>query len=481
MKKITILLLLATFVFTAYSQKKYTLDNVNEVYLRSTGSIIENGQTKGYFFMYVSDKIDRKTNQYILEILDQNLNKVKEIPFEDSKDIILLEGSYNTNSLAFLFKNDKKKTFDTRIYNIDGNLLAEYSRNYDRRTQYDMEFEGYSTKDNSTNKKLFAIGSKGYVGIYPIVHNKTKNFEIDFYLFKDKSVWSYIPEDEDLSTKATILGVTDSLVFIRVTKAKNNIFMSENFKHKQVSQIDIFNIYTKKVVGSFKNDDDKILFYPEEMIIKQGKPEIEVAGYYYDKEMSDGINKGFAIYSIYSTGKVRGKKFNVWENDLAKYLPLEGKGQFSGLGSLLFEKVICTNDGKIFLIGEGVQLKQKSNVLLTDMAIIEMDKNINIANATVFKKTHNRTFGDFDYEFSTNDFEKSNFNVLFKDYLQKDGKENLAYSNISYNDGKFAASKINLNSKADVMKVFPAKAGSIMIFEYFKKEKRIDIRLEKLG
>ena len=29
--------------------------------------------------------------------------------------------------------------------------------------------------------------------------------------------------------------------------------------------------------------------------------------------------------------------------------------------------------------------------------------------------------------------------------------------------------------------VFPAKAGSVMIMEYYKKDKRLDFRLEKLG
>lgn len=32
-----------------------------------------------------------------------------------------------------------------------------------------------------------------------------------------------------------------------------------------------------------------------------------------------------------------------------------------------------------------------------------------------------------------------------------------------------------------MMQVFPAKGGSIMIMEYFKKDKRLDFRLEKLG
>jgi len=31
------------------------------------------------------------------------------------------------------------------------------------------------------------------------------------------------------------------------------------------------------------------------------------------------------------------------------------------------------------------------------------------------------------------------------------------------------------------LKVFTAKAGSVMRLEYFKKDKRLDFRLEKLG
>ena len=116
MKKITLLLLLATFAFISYSQKKYTLDKVSEVYLRSTGAIIENSQIKGYFFMYITDKVDKKINQYTLEILDQNLNKVKEIAFEDSKSVTLVEGSYNSNSMAFLFRDDSKHNVELRFF-----------------------------------------------------------------------------------------------------------------------------------------------------------------------------------------------------------------------------------------------------------------------------------------------------------------------------------------------------------------------------
>src|SRR4026209_2703308 len=77
------------------AQNKLSIDKVYSTYLRNSGAIMENNQIKGYFFLYQSDKIDRNTNEYTLQILDQNLNKVKDIKFEDSKKLNLLEAAYN--------------------------------------------------------------------------------------------------------------------------------------------------------------------------------------------------------------------------------------------------------------------------------------------------------------------------------------------------------------------------------------------------
>ncbi len=98
-------LLIAVF-FSATSllaQSKLTIDNVYSVTLRNSGSIIENEEIKGYYFFYQSDKIDKRTNEYTLQILDANLNKLKDIKFQDSKKISLMESSYNGSSLVFMF------------------------------------------------------------------------------------------------------------------------------------------------------------------------------------------------------------------------------------------------------------------------------------------------------------------------------------------------------------------------------------------
>src|SRR6476620_380545 len=79
--------------------QKLTIDNVVSVTLRNSGVILERDQIKGYYFFYQSDKIDRKTNEYTLQLVDENLNKLKDIKFQDSKDIALLESSFNGTSL----------------------------------------------------------------------------------------------------------------------------------------------------------------------------------------------------------------------------------------------------------------------------------------------------------------------------------------------------------------------------------------------
>ncbi|MGH2649352.1 MAG: DUF6770 family protein, partial [Ginsengibacter sp.] len=92
MRKKLLLYTLSLFTCIAglLAQNKLSIDKVYSTYMRNSGTIMENKQIKGYFFLYQSDKIDRHTNEYTLQILDENLNKVRDIKFEDSKKLSLL-------------------------------------------------------------------------------------------------------------------------------------------------------------------------------------------------------------------------------------------------------------------------------------------------------------------------------------------------------------------------------------------------------
>lgn len=89
--------------------------------------------------------------------------------------------------------------------------------------------------------------------------------------------------------------------------------------------------------------------------------------------------------------------------------------------------------------------------------------------------------GGFDYEFTTGDADNSTFTICYSDKVKEKDYKGLTFNSIRYNGSSFSTDRIQLKSKASSTRVFPAKPGFVMILEYFKKEKKLDFRLEKLG
>ena len=201
------------------AQNKLSIDKVYSTYRRNSGTIMENKKIKGYFFLYVSDKIDKHTNEYTLQILDENLNKVKDIKFEDSKKLNLLEAAYNGSSLAFLFKNGDNKTLDMKVYDLDGKLKFSYSTEYDKKTDDLMKRYETLNTDEGTNQSVYDLGEKGYASVLPLRDGKQRTYEVDYYSSQEKKQWTYTPDDdEERYASAEFLGSTDSLIILEVMK-----------------------------------------------------------------------------------------------------------------------------------------------------------------------------------------------------------------------------------------------------------------------
>lgn len=518
------ILMAVSFLFLTasglFAQNKLSIDKVYSAYLRNSGAIMENNQIKGYFFLYLSDKIDKHTNEYTLQILDQNLNKVRDIKFEDSKKLSLLESAYNGSSLSFLFKNGEDKTLDMKIYDIDGKLKYTYSREYDKRTDDLMKRYETMHTDEGTNQNVFNLGEQGYATVLPLRDGKQRTYEVDYYSSEEKKQWVYEPQDdEERYANAEFMGSTDSLIILEVLKKDRA--MSGKFTSHLIG----INFVTKKKVFDIDDSKDTYTFVPSSVVPVKGKSEILIMGSYFDK--SDNImkdfSKGLAVYTINSTGAVLTKTYNSWQEDFAKYLPLNAKGKIDNIGFLYIHKLIQSPDGKMFVVGEGYKRQANAGgialktlgalagartsavgvtkIIVTDMVIMEFNDKYKVKNATIYDKTNNtvesssasdynsqhmialavKMNGGFDYEFTTGDADNSNFAVCYSDWVRSSDYKGQTFNAINYNGNKFSTDKIELKSKASRMKVFPAKSGSIMIMEYFRKDKRLDFRLEKLG
>ena len=504
-----------------FAQEKLSIDKVVKTYLRNSGTIMENNQIKGYFLFYQSDKIDKKTNEYTLQILDQNLNKVKEVQFEDSKTVSLLESAYNGKSLSFLFKNSKEKTLEMKIYDLSGNLKYSYVDNYDKRTDYLMsQYETMHT-DEGTNQNVFDMGERGFISVLPLRDGNHRTYQVKFYSSDDKKQWSYEPQDdEEKYAMAEYMGSYGNVVILEVLKKARAL------SGKMTSHLVGINVDAKKKVFELDASNDTWAFVPSTVIPLKERNEMLIMGNYFDKadDVVKDFSKGLALYVLNGDGKVISKTYNSWEKEFSKYLPTNQKGKIDELGYLYIHKMIPTPDGKLFVVGEGykrqanaagIALKTLSvlaggggrtgvgvtKIVVTDMVVMEFDKQFKLSGAQMYEKKDNvveastisdynsqhlialavKMNGGFDYEFTTGDADNSNFSICYSDYVKDGDYKGQTFNAIHYNGSKFSQDKIELKSKASRMKVFPAKAGSVMIMEYFKKDKRIDLRMEKLG
>jgi hypothetical protein len=518
LKKVLFLPLAIVCSLVSFPQAKLSVDNVYAAYLRNSGTIMNNNEITGYFFLYQSDKIDRSTNEYTLQILDQNLNKVIDIKFQDSKKLSLLESAYNGSTLAFLFKNEDTKTLDMKIYGIDGKLRFTYSREYDNRTEELMKMYETMHTDEGMNQNVFNIGDRGYVSILPIREGSHRTYQIDFFGSEQKKQWSYSPTDEEKYANAEYLGNTDSIVIIEVMK-KNHAT-----SNKVTAQLVGINFITRKKAFEIDREADQFKIVPSSISYLKEQGKIMVMGNYFqqDANIIKDHSEGLAIYEIDSKGKTISKTYNSWTEDFAKYLPVNAKGKIDNLGYLYIHKMMKMPDGRLFIVGEGYKRQASAGgialnalsmaaggyagmgntkIVITDMVMMEFNDKYKIVNASIFDKTNNtalasqvsdfnsqhaiavylKMIGAFDYEFTMSDPDNSNFSVCFSDWVRTSEYKGQTFNTIRYNGEKFVTDKIELKSKASSMKVFPAKTGSVLILEYFKKAKKLEFRLERIG
>lgn len=516
-KMFAVILLFLSGWSALQAQGKLSIDNVYSAYLRNSGTIMEKQQIKGYFFFYLSDKVDRKTNEYTLQILDENLNKVKDIKFEDNKKVNLLEAAYNGNSLSFLFQDEKERKLTMKIYSMEGKLLRTYINEYSRKTEEFMKMYNKDHSDNeATNQNVFDVGEKGFVSVLPVKDGKDFTYEMDFYGSQKKAYWKYIPDDKNRFAQAEYLGNTDSLIILQVLSRRRMIGTAVT-----VHLVGI-NFITKKLVFDIDGDGDEYRILPSS-IKRKNDGTFLVMGPYCDKDANPvkAASKGLAVYEMNTAGKILSKKYNSWETDFAKYLHTSGKGKIDDVGYLCIHNLILSVDGKLTVVGEGYKRQvsaggtalkaiglaagydaaSATKITITDMVVMTFDEHFNVTGAQIFNKTNNATptppgadyisqhmialylkgKGSFDYDFTTGDEDNEAFSICYSDYERTGDYKGQTFNTIHYNGSKFTQDKIKLKSKASQLKIFPAKPGSVMILEYFKKEKRIDVHLEKIS
>ncbi|HVK47021.1 MAG TPA: DUF6770 family protein [Pseudobacter sp.] len=496
-------------IHTAFAQGKLSIENVKTVFVRSTGPITTNNEVKGYFTFFQSDKVDKKNNEYTLQIMDDNLNKVKDVQFVDSKNITLQESAFDNNSLLFKFYNQDEKTYDCRVYGVDGKLKFNYERAVDKKT---LDFlKATKMPPGSESNNLFAVEDKGFIAVYPQLMDDIPTFEVNFYSSREKRQWSYVPPVVK-PAGGSFLGCSDNVAMFLVLKQAGTLLTPK-------LETWILGIYLQNGQRAFeiRTDAQQYNLMPMSVIKLKGTDNFMLLGAYFEKEEKNmgGRSLGVGLWLMNSSGRVMNTKYNSWETEISKVLNVNEKGNVENLGYVFFHDLIETEDGHFFAVCEGYKRTGNavgiatigvgggmSKMIVTDMLLLHFDQKFNIKEAKIFEKNSNTlelpagmmmlnlaaagnyikygAYG-FDYAFTQMDQSRSSFTVGYTDYVKDRDYKGLTFNAISYNNGSLSTDKINLKTEAGNMRIFAAKPGSVMIMEYFKKDKKLNMRLEKIN
>jgi hypothetical protein len=362
---------------------------------------------------------------------------------------------------------------------------------------------------------VFDIPGKGFLSVTPLRENKKYTYDVNFYASGKRRSWTYNPMEDGKFTSAQYLGSNDSIALIEVL-SKEKLLSKET-----ESTILGINLENGKKVFETRSQDGKHQLYPLNVSTLRGtNNQFLVVGLYYqgDSRVMQDKSEGLGIWLMNNQGKIIKSKYMSWTNDMGKFLKMDQKGRVSDLGYVYIHKLMQTDDGKIFAIGEGYKKVADGvgiamNVLsgsyrngmtklqITDMLMLQLTPNFDLTDAKIYEKNNNnfslstgsdfvtphtlamfaKAYGAFDYTYSQMGKNNGSFVSAYTDYEKSKGYKGLTFNSISYYEGKVSTDKINLKTNATRLMVFPAKPGSVMIMEYYKKDKKLDLRMEKLN
>ena len=527
MKKTKHILLTAMlFISCSLFAQQSTISNIlNIKYLKQSGVIVENEKLAGYFMFYFKEKEDRKTSNYELEIYDDNYNSVGSFNITRPKNTYLMETVYN-GEVFMLFFYDTKTGFEFATYNRKGEEIGNTKTPRKQISQYQIAVAAQGIAGDGNT--IFAMGNKGFIR-QSVIKNKKVGYQLTAYDNELNVLWEQSsPKTSALLESININEVTDDIITTTVYRKKSAMtkkmdlafYIVDSKDGKLITEVEMGNASKGKsslLKTYFDKTSNKIILIGE--FFKPG-----------DDILKDK-SQGLFIKEISPTGKeIRVKKF-LWKGNIDKFknenLSKEDKEEDKAAFSIYFHDVIRSKNGHLFLIGEQFR-KQVSaigvagnllsaasgnvssnaanfEIRVSNMIVIELDeKNVMLEYKIVRKKRNSvllpsgaglwstaylgyyvKIIGGFDYSFTSRNSEDDEYTVMYRDLNKKEEKgskrSDVMLGIIQIGEGKLETSRTPINSDAKWFRIQKAKPGNVSIIEYHKKEKQLEMRLEKIA
>lgn len=503
MKKLLILTIICLFSKVGIAQQK-SLDEITSFKIRNSGSFIdENKDVDGYYFYYEVDKLKKGKREYAIKMMDNNLNDIATKSYIDDKNTFLAQSKFNNQSLMFAMVNSKEKTYKLVTFDKKGNqgkdIVIPVSKKEIAYFEMMIKMQNFNL--------LTPIDNNGFIFNY-IKKNKKLGYGLKYIATNGGKSWDYnSPEDAKMIYSISPIEANEEVVVLAEASIKSMLSSTSNMKIV-VLETKTGNLLFEKEF----NRDENPRIINNSFLTKEKN--IVLVGEYFKK--GDNIVKseseGLFSQVLDLQGNVLSDNLVSWENDIDKMMPADSDGKTRNNTYIMFHDIVRTQAGDYYMIGEkyrktlsaaGLLLGgSKTQLTITDAVMFKFDGDFKLKDIIQIDKGKSRAqnlmdygspqmnarilkaYGAFDYEYTQLDKDRDRFYTSFIDYERlKDEKNKFSFKTIMYSDGEFKEDKIYLSeSKGKVTyRVLPGKLGYIMLLEYNKKEKSLDIHLEKLN
>ncbi len=492
-----------------------SIEGVRKMYLRNSGPIQENNQLVGYYTFYMYDKVDSKTNAYYLTLTDVDLNTVHELKMNKPKTTVLVEMIYNGEVFSLLFMDYKEKavsieTYDRKAKKVGGKVLQDAHK-------WELMRIQAAGESGEVNESIFPLGDHGFVKLLTVKHDKI-SYELRAFNNDMSKKWTYTPKESGMMETANIVWTSDKYMLVTIMKMKNVFDKPDHAFLLLVDTETGKKIFETKMTHSGNNLSVLNGF------IDPDTEHIYLVGEYYAPKDNIITDKSMGLYAMQMDLGGQGVMFNKFsrDGDLKKLAPADDKGK-QDFGFVFFHRVVRTKDGGFHLIGEqfrktvsgagvatqilggGRSNTSSFSLKIDNMVVAKLNAALELNGIEVYEKARTeilmpagaaywsptlmahyvRQYDGFDYAFTITDPEKDRYFASYVDFDRKKGESGEKIGSyvgtIVHNAGTTTLDKLPIKSSSSAYRVLPGKPGNVVLLEYFRKEKRMEMRLEKVN
>ena len=507
MKKLTrlFLLLIAVCCFQQSPLAQATkIDDVLLVEVRDMGAIKEGDLVTGYYLFYKTDKAKKGYSSFELKILDTELNEVMVKKMNYPNSTSLMSASSNGESILFKFWQGvgKETKLKFKGYDYKGESVISKGITIRERAEQGM----YQSMGAYLNVfGTAAIPGYGYVEYMPKKYDKM-SYQIKYIPSNDQTTaWTKKGSTSKVESAQYLCTIDSTLISVVNSREKTMSAKDINFLIEGV------NIKTGKEIFSSNLQEQGL-----NALVINGTPSLDgenivMYGLYYPEgEKVTKKSTGLIKIIIDKNGKVIDDFKLSWEEDF-KLATEEEKD----LGNIHFHEFVYGEDGKTYLIAEQFGLNTGGTLLsaalsggkggsaykINDLLVIELNKDFKVEKIEVIKKSQNSYvapgisiassqtigymidyYGWFDFSYLQNKEKLGEFTIGYVNFEKIKGEKNkLVFGGVTHTEGEYAYDKIPISVRGSVVRVMEGKPGYVCLMEYNKKEKTIDLRLEKIN